>query len=141
MMEQFKKRLVKKTYIAFVHGRVRKDFDTLKGYVYNNKKKKEELMITKYRVLQKRHNFSVLEVEPVTGRTNQIRIHLKEIGHPMVGESVYVFRKDFALKFKRTCLHASRLEFMHPVAHKKVSFFAPLPEDMENFLRDTNASY
>lgn len=134
MMEQFKKHLVKKTYIAFVHGTVRKNSDTLQGNVYNKKKRKRELMITKFRVIERRRDFTIVEVEPVTGRTNQIRIHFKGLGHPLVGESVYAFRKDFKLRFKRVALHAKALEFNHPVTGKRMNFNLPLADDMANFL-------
>ncbi|MDO8602229.1 MAG: RluA family pseudouridine synthase [Candidatus Omnitrophota bacterium] len=134
MMEQFKKHLVKKTYIAFVHGVVRKNSDTLSGNVYNKKRRKTELMITKYRVIERRKDFTILEVEPFTGRTNQIRIHFKGLGHPLVGESVYAFRKDFKLRFKRTALHAKALEFIHPVTGIKMHFDLPLADDMVNFM-------
>lgn len=135
VMEEFKKRRVKKTYIAFVHGIVRKDFDTLKSYVYNKDKKKNDLMITGFKVLERRGDFSVLELEPVTGRKNQIRIQFRDLGHPLVGESVYAFRKDFKLRFKRTALHAKAIEFAHPITGKRLKFVLPLPEDMENFLK------
>jgi len=135
MMEQFKKHLVKKTYIAFAHGIVRKDSDTMKGNIYNQKRRKTELMITKYRVIERRKDFTIVEVEPFTGKTNQIRIHFKELGHPLVGESVYAFRKDFKLKFKRTALHAKALEFIHPVTGIKMNFDLPLADDMINFIQ------
>ena len=135
MMEQFKRRLVKKAYIAFVHGIVRKDSDTLKGNVYNPKKRKAELMITKFRVIERRRDFTIVAVEPVTGRTNQIRIHFKLLGHPLVGESVYAFRKDFRLRFKRTALHAKAIEFNHPVTGKRMNFSLPLADDMAGFLK------
>lgn len=149
MMNEFKSRSVKKTYIAFVHGIVRKNFDTIRSHIYNKKKKRDESAITKYRVIERRKNFasrnlskynggfmrgfSVLEVEPVTGRMNQIRIHLKDIGHPLLGESVYAFRKDFDLRFKRVALHAKSIEFTHPVTKARLRFTSPLTEDMEAF--------
>lgn len=135
MMERFKRRVVKKTYIAFVHGIVKKDSDTLKGNVYNQKKRKTELMITKFRVIERRKDFTIVQVEPVTGRTNQIRLHFRQLGHPLVGESVYAFRKDFKLKFKRTALHAKILEFDHPITGKRMNFDLPLPDDMANFIQ------
>ncbi len=135
MMEQFKRHLVKKTYITFAHGIMRKDSETLKGNVYSKKKRKTELMITKYKVIERRRDFTIVEVEPFTGRTNQIRIHFKALGHPLVGESVYAFRKDFKLKFKRTALHAKAIEFNHPVTGKRMSFDLPLPDDMANFIK------
>lgn len=135
IMEQFKNKKVKKRYIAFIHGYPKKDFDTLKNSVYNKKKHKQELMIAKYSVLEERRQFSIVEVELITGRTNQIRIQFKLIGCPLVGESVFAFRKDYKLKFKRTALHAERIEFIHPVTLKSIGFEAPLPEDMDAFLR------
>ena len=134
MMEQFKKHLVKKTYIAFVHGIVRKNSATLKGNIYNQKRRKTELMITGFSVLERRKDFTIVEVHPVTGRTNQIRIHFKELGHPLVGESVYAFRKDFKLRFKRVALHSKAVEFSHPVTGKRMSFNLPLADDMVNFI-------
>jgi 23S rRNA pseudouridine1911/1915/1917 synthase len=130
MMDEFKKREVKKTYIAFVQGAVKKSFDIINRAIYNKNKHRNEPAITKYKVLERRKGFTILEAEPVTGKTNQIRIHLTNIGHPILGESVYSFRKDFALRFKRVALHAKRIEFTHPVTKERVSFTADLPADM-----------
>ena len=135
MMDAFKNRLVKKTYIAFVQGSPRKASGIIRARIYNRNKNRGEDAVTKYRILERRKDFSILDVEPLTGRTNQIRIHLKGIGHPIVGESVYAFRKDYALRFKRVALHATALEFPHPVTGKPLKFTSPLPEDMENFLK------
>lgn len=131
MMEEFRKKSVKKTYIAFAHGRIDKNSGIINKPIYNRNKNRQDEAVTKYKVLEKRKNFTILEVEPVTGRTNQIRIHLKDMGHPLVGESVYAFRKDFALKFKRIALHAKEIEFTHPVTGERTKFSSPLPKDME----------
>jgi len=131
MMDRFKKRAVKKAYIAFVQGSVKKDFDIISRAIYNINKKRPEQAVTKYKVLERKRDFTVLEVEPITGRTNQIRIHLKSIGHPLVGESVFAFRKDYELRFKRAALHAAYLRFAHPVTRRELEFSAPLPSDME----------
>ena len=56
--------------------------------------------------MERRKLFSIVEVEPLTGRTNQIRIHFSKIGHPLVGERKYAFARDYDVKFKRTALHA-----------------------------------
>ena len=135
MMEEFRKKLVKKVYVAFVHGKVEKSFDIIKKGIYNKNKRRIEEAITKYKVIGRHKDFTVLEVEPVTGRTNQIRIHMKGIGCPLVGESVLVFRKDFALKFKRAALHAAYIRFAHPVTKKSLEFSAPMQGDMEAFLK------
>ncbi|MBU0605429.1 MAG: RluA family pseudouridine synthase, partial [Candidatus Omnitrophica bacterium] len=131
----FRKRSVKKVYVAFVNGIVKKKFDTIKDPIYNRNKRKTDDAVTKYTVMEKHAAFTVIEAEPVTGRTNQIRIHMKAIGHPLVGETVYAFRKDFKLRFKRAALHAKRIEFNHPVTGEKMSFESPLAADMVNFLK------
>ena len=72
---------------------------------------------------------------PLTGRKNQIRIHFKNIGHPLVGETKFAFRKDYRLKAKRVCLHAQSLEFAHPITKNMVRVNAELPKDLEVFLK------
>lgn len=133
MMDEFKNRAVKKTYIAFAQGSVKGPSGTITRNIYDKNKGKSISAITKYKVVERRESFSVLEVEPITGRTNQIRIHLKDIGHPIVGESIYAFRKDYKLRFKRVALHAKRIEFKHPVTKELMVFESPMPKDMENF--------
>jgi Pseudouridylate synthases, 23S RNA-specific len=68
------------------------------------------------------------------GRTNQIRIHFSKIGHPLVGEDKYAFRKDFALRFRRTALHAWRLQWPQPRTGKITVVQSPLAKDMAEFL-------
>ena len=129
MIEAFRERQVKKKYIAFVQG-----FPSRPQGLINTRIEGKEAL-TYYRVLEKRkEGFSIVEVSPVTGRTNQIRIHFKALGHPLVGERKFAFGKDFPLKFKRLALHAQYLEFNHPLSGKRLSFYAEMPEDMKNFL-------
>ncbi len=130
VMDQFKNRLVKKSYTAVVQGLVKKNSGIISSDIFNRNKNRNESAVTKYKVIRRAGAFSILEVEPVTGRTNQIRIHLRRIGHPVVGESVYAFRKDFKLKFKRAALHAAAIEFKHPVTGNALKFTSPLPEDI-----------
>ena len=133
LMDEFKNRRVKKKYTAFVQGKPARDSGVIRKNIFNRNKKRSDPAETKYRVIEARRGFSVVEVEPVTGRTNQIRIHFKAIGHPLLGESVYAFRKDFDIKFKRAALHAAALEFIHPVTGKELKFTSPLPSDMAEF--------
>jgi len=128
MMELFKQRKVKKTYIAFVQGLIGNGQGEIKNTIEGMS------AITKYRIIQRRKDFSIVEVHPLTGRTNQIRIHFKQIGHPIVGESRYAFRKDFALRSKRLCLHAKELEFAHPCTGKVINLIADLPQELKDFL-------
>lgn len=128
LMQEFASRRVKKGYLAFVQGALDKAQGKIKTSIEG------ESALTKYKVIQKRKDFTVVEAAPATGRTNQLRIHFKHLGHPIVGESKFAFRKDFKLRFKRLCLHAKALEFTHPVTGKTVSLSAELPNDMQEFL-------
>jgi 23S rRNA pseudouridine1911/1915/1917 synthase len=128
--DAFRNRLVKKKYTAFVHGKL----SPPQGQIEAPLEGKSAL--TKYRVLQLKNNYSVVEVSPVTGRTNQIRIHFKYIQHPLVGEDRFAFRKDFALRAKRACLHAGYLEFKHPQTSKTMVVETPLAADMQKFLEE-----
>jgi len=128
MMDIFKQRGIKKAYIAFIHGRLLSP----KGRIINNIEGLSA--VTNYKVIEQRGNFAIVEAYPETGRTNQIRLHFKYIGHPVVGETRFVFRKDFQLRAKRLCLHAKDLEFKHPVSGERIYVRADLPPDMRNFL-------
>jgi len=130
MMELFHRRGIKKSYIAFVHGRLVRAHGVIRNTIEGRPAS------TGFSVTEQRRDFSVLEVKPETGRTNQIRIHCKAMGHPLVGESKFCFRRDFALRAKRVMLHAQKLEFQHPFTGKKMCVEAPLPGDMQRFLEE-----
>ncbi|MDD5477483.1 MAG: RluA family pseudouridine synthase [Candidatus Omnitrophica bacterium] len=130
MADAFRSRQVSKKYIAFVHGKLAHPQGTIASAI------EAKSAVTNYEVMQEKNNYSVVEVSPVTGRTNQVRIHFKRIQHPLVGEDKFIFRKDFALRAKRVCLHAEYLEFKHPVTGKTVAVQAPLAADMQKFLED-----
>lgn len=140
MMDEFRKRRIQKTYVAFVRGKLKNKIGEIKGPVqdYTQRRfrhgKGAKLAITRYKVLEVRRLFSVVEVYPLTGRTNQIRIHFSQIDHPLLGERKYAFGRDFPVKFRRTALHAHKLAWVHPVYKKPIRILSPLPKDMEDFL-------
>jgi 23S rRNA pseudouridine1911/1915/1917 synthase len=138
LMDEFRRKRVRKRYIAFVQGRISRRAGLITKKVQDNPYEMPKDAVTKYRVLQLRNGFSVLEAEPVTGRTNQIRIHFKQIGHPLVGERRFAFARDFKLKFRRVALHSCDLEFQHPVTGKRMAFHSDLPSDMAEFLKIQN---
>ena len=147
LMQAFKDKKVRKLYIAFVHGRVKQPQGEINIPVKDHHQKKfashapAQSALTRYRVRDYHKQFTVVDVVPVTGRTNQIRIHFAKIGHALVGEDKYAFRKDFALRFRRTALHAAKLEWPHPVTGIMQKAEAPLPLDMEKFLREYKEGY
>jgi 23S rRNA-/tRNA-specific pseudouridylate synthase len=92
---------------------------------------------TRYRTLARHAAACELELELLTGRKNQIRVHLAHAGHPLIGERKYARGRDapLALRSRRVALHAWRLSFTTPWDGKKVDVEAPLPEDLEDLRR------
>ena len=144
LMGFFKEKRVKKTYIAFVHGRVAQASGKIRIPIKDFHQRKfashlpAQSALTYYEVEDYYKDFTVVRVMPVTGRTNQIRIHFAKIGHPLVGEDKYAFRRDFALRFRRTALHALRLEWPQMAGKGTIKVEAPLAADMEAFLNKSN---
>ncbi|MBF0511321.1 MAG: RNA pseudouridine synthase [Candidatus Omnitrophica bacterium] len=139
-MEFFKEKKVRKNYIAFVHGRLEHSSGKIKIPVKDFHQRKfarhlpAQSALTYYEVQDYYKDFTLVKVMPVTGRTNQIRIHFAKIGHPLVGEDKYAFRRDFALRFRRTALHALRLEWPRLTGTGMIIVEAPLAKDMADFL-------
>ena len=136
LMDEFRNRKVKKRYIAFAQGILKQKSGIISRKVQDNPYEPARPAFTKYRVVEARNGFSIVEVVPVTGRTNQIRIHFKQLGHPLVGERRFAFAKDFKIKFRRVALHAADLGFIHPLTGRAMSFHSELPADMQEFLKN-----
>ncbi len=132
MMQEFKDRRVSKTYFAFVKGTLTKQEGLIKYSIQG------KAALTHYRVIKKFNDFTLVGVHPLTGRKNQIRIHFKQIGHPLLGEDRFAFRRDFKIKTKRLCLHARRLDFIHPVTGEDIHLEAELPVHFRRFLDNTS---
>lgn len=131
---------VEKTYLAVVEGSPRKDEDTLSshltenaaGFVYSTRKPGEgKLSLTRYRILEKRGGRTLLEIGLLTGRKNQIRVQLADIGCPIVGDAKYG-KAD--RKSKRLALHARTLAFRHPYDGRCMVFEARPPESFRALL-------
>ncbi len=135
---QFRRGEVKKKYIALVRDQLNRRKGLLDSQIIDKEGKrfgeKPKRAKTTYRVLEEFPNFSVLELIPLTGRTNQLRIQLAGIGHPILGERKYAFGKDFEVKFRRLALHAFYLNFTHPVSRERVSLRIKLAPDIREFL-------
>ena len=86
---------------------------------------------THYKRIDFQNGYSLVSLKLATGRTHQIRVHMKHIGHPLPGD--FLYNPDYSV-IQRQALHSHRLEFLHPITHKKMEFTAPLPEDMNSIL-------
>lgn len=138
LMQQFKSGAVEKRYFAFVRGRLVEKTGVLQGKIIDRQgrrfgERKKEAKTT-FRVIEEFDGWSFLELKPLTGRTNQLRIQLAQKGHPILGERTYAFGKDFTVKFRRLALHAYLLSFRHPLNRERLRFEIPLAADMERFL-------
>jgi 23S rRNA pseudouridine1911/1915/1917 synthase len=87
--------------------------------------------ITKYSVIKEKNNLSLVEFELLTGRTHQIRVHSKYIGHPILGDSLYGTESNL---INRQALHAYKIFFLQPISQKEILIEIPLPEDMYNIM-------
>jgi 23S rRNA pseudouridine1911/1915/1917 synthase len=146
LQAQFKERKVSKTYVALVHGNISiKEGEIVVpvGRLPWNRKKFGVLAggkeaSTYYKVLEAFEKpFTLLELNPKTGRTHQIRVHLKYFNHPIFGDSLYAGRKisrDDRKILGRLFLHAQKITFYHPKTGNKVDFESPLPFELKNVL-------
>ncbi len=133
LSNHFQRKIVKKKYIAVVEGEISEDSGTigeLIGYFEEQKswnvKADGKTAETKFQVLKRFSGKTVLELEPVTGRTNQLRIHCAYIGHPIIGDERYNGRK-----FSRLCLHAQKLGFYHPSTNIWTEFAIEIPTELK----------
>ncbi len=124
-----------RAYYAVVSGVVSKSGKIISylcensdGYVYSCEEGKEA--ITNYKVMKKGVDYSLLDVSIETGRKNQIRVHMKELGHPILGDLKYGEKSQ---KIKRLALHAYRLDFVHPVTKKRVNIECKKPNEFNRF--------
>lgn len=131
LMSQFRDREVGKIYIGAVKGEVKKDegiIDAPLGRISGSMKICVSGLgrpaLTEFRVLSRKNGYSLLELYPKTGRTNQLRVHLSWIGHPVVGDTLYSGGKA-----SRLMLHSGKIVFKHPSTGRKKSIECPLPED------------
>ena len=125
-------------YVAVVEGRIEKKKDTIKNWIkekidftsYTSDKPNDgKIAITKYELLNTSKSYSLLKIEILTGRKNQIRVHMKDIGHPIVGDKKYGAKTN---PLKRLGLHANILELEHPITHQILKLESKVPSIMLN---------
>lgn len=133
MQHNWNNMVLNRKYIAVVEGYIDDDSGVIRSYltensaheVYSTKNPEEgKLAVTRYKVLKRGQGHTMLEVELDTGRKNQIRVHLKELGHPIAGDRRYGARPSV---IHRLALHAQTLRFVHPVTRREMNFATPVP--------------
>lgn len=141
LSKQIQDRKVKKTYIALVRGVIKENEATINMPIGRSSKDRKKMAVTKdgkeaithFKVLKRYNGFTLLEVKIETGRTHQIRVHLSEIGYPVVGDEVYSNGKN-PFGVKGQMLHAEKLELKHPRTGKDLTFEAPVPKYFANII-------
>lgn len=133
LQKEFKERRVKKEYIAIVKCNLKKTKGVIELPIGRDKKDRKKISrrttkpreaITEFELIREKGNLKILSVRPRTGRTHQIRVHLKSIGCPILGDKKYG-----GSPHKRLALHSYSLSFIHPSKGKEINFVSPLPED------------
>ena len=143
LQSQFKARTVHKTYIALVEGVLEAASGIIDAPIGRDSRHRQRMAVipggertaqTNYRVREYFPRHTLVEAEPVTGRTHQIRVHLAFIGHPVVGDPVYGHRHK-SLPLDRQFLHAAKVRFALPGSGEQVEFESPLPDDLQAILQ------
>ena len=145
MSNQIKNRQVKKIYIALVRGNINEEEATINMPIGRSTKDRKKMAvrkdgkeaITHFKVLKRYSNYTLLQLKIDTGRTHQIRVHLSEIGHPVVGDIVYSNGKnEFGVQGQM--LHAKSLDFKHPITNKQMHLEAELPDYFKEVINELN---
>lgn len=140
LVEQLVDKTVTREYTALVHGNIPHEFGTIEAPIGRNPKERQEMAIvddgkeavTHFNVIEKFEKYTLVKCQLETGRTHQIRVHMKHIGFPLVGDPKYGPKKT--LNISGQALHAGLLGFEHPVTGEYIEKEAPLPEYFETLL-------
>ena len=132
---------IKKTYIALVRGVIKENEATINMPIARSTKDRTKMAVSKngknavthIKVIERFDGYTLLEINIETGRTHQIRVHLSQIGFPIVGDGVYSNGKN-PFGIEGQCLHSKRLEFVHPISKNKLVLEAKLPDYFEKVI-------
>lgn len=140
---QIKNREVLKIYVALVRGVIKENSAEINMPIGRSSKDRKKMAVdkkgkealTEFKVLQRYDGYTYVELKIKTGRTHQIRVHMSEIGYPIVGDTVYSNGKN-SFNVTGQMLHAKVLEFIHPTTGKTMRFEAPLPDYFKKILKE-----
>lgn len=147
LKEQFQSRTIIKKYLAFVYGEVKDDYGIIDRPIGRSsgdfrkwsatRGTRGELREAKtfWTLIARKNGYSLIEAEPKTGRTHQIRVHMKAINYPIVSDSLYSHDKPKSLGFMRTALHSYSIIFKN-LEGKEIKIKAPLPNDFMNAIKE-----
>lgn len=140
MQHNWNNMVLERKYLAVVEGKVEENEGVIRSYlaensqheVYSTQDPKEgQLAVTRWRKLRSRKGYTLMEVSLDTGRKNQIRVHMKELGHPIAGDRRYGAKSS---PIHRLALHAQTLRFVHPITGKDMNFTTPIPTAFEGMV-------
>ncbi|WCK53058.1 RluA family pseudouridine synthase [Aneurinibacillus sp. Ricciae_BoGa-3] len=141
---QLKAHTVTRRYIALVHGVIGHDKGTIDAPIGRDPKNRQQMAVvfenskpavSHFAVLERFKDFTLVELKLETGRTHQIRVHMKYINHPLLGDPKYGPKSDSDFPIEGQALHARDLGFVHPTTGEYMEFTSPLPDDMESIIR------
>ncbi len=143
LSEQIKNREITKKYIALVRGVIKENEATIDMPIARSDKDRKKMAVKKtgkkavthFKVIKRYKDYTLLDIKIDTGRTHQIRVHMAEIGYPVVGDIVYSNGKN-PFGVVGQMLHAKSLDFVHPITGEKLHLEAPIPEYFENILSE-----
>ncbi|MCJ7688153.1 MAG: RluA family pseudouridine synthase, partial [Clostridiaceae bacterium] len=138
---QFKEHSAKRSYVALVEGIIKNDEGTIDKPIARNPNDRIKMgvvesgkrAVTHYKVIERFEGHTLVECNLETGRTHQIRVHMAKIGHPLVGDLVYGYKKQ-RFNLKGQAIHAKMLGFIHPSTKKYIEFNSPLPDYFEKLI-------
>jgi len=141
LSKQIEKRQVTKIYLALAEGVIKQDKGVINEKIGRSKKNRKLMdvtfdgreAITEYEVVERYKNYTLVKCRILTGRTHQIRVHLKFLGHPVVGDKSYGFKKQ-KFDLQGQLLHSHILTIRHPSTDQEMSFVAPLPQHFSEVL-------
>lgn len=142
----FQRRDIKKQYLALVEGQVEFDEGVVDQPIGRNRSCREKMAVTyadgsrdaltRYRVMRRLPHASLVALYPATGRTHQLRVHMKYLGHPILGDPKYGYSRTFS----RLALHAQSIGFQHPFSKRFIEFFSCTPQEFLDYLKNNLSS-